>query len=202
MSEIIIGVDFDNTIVSYHDAFHAVAVEKNLITSSFPKNKEAIRNYLIKCGKENEWTEMQGYVYGRALCYAQPFPGVIEFFDNLHRNNIQVYIISHKTKYPYLGIRYDLHQAANLWIEKMQLNPAEVFFMESKQEKLLKISTCCCTYFIDDLQEILTDQNFPLNTHKILFSPNETQEDLYDNLSIFKTWNEILKFIGRQLCMI
>ena len=42
----IIGLDFDNTIVSYDSLFHKVSVEQNLINEIFEVNKIKIRDYL------------------------------------------------------------------------------------------------------------------------------------------------------------
>ena len=58
----IIGLDFDNTIVSYDSLFHKVSVEQNLINEIFEVNKIKIRDYLRSVNKEDAWTEMQGYV--------------------------------------------------------------------------------------------------------------------------------------------
>ena len=40
------------------------------------------------------------------------FPAVLEFFDRCRRSGREVFIISHRTRYPFLGERHDLHQAA------------------------------------------------------------------------------------------
>jgi len=41
-----IGIDFDNTIVSYDTLFHRVALERGLIPISVPANKISVREYL------------------------------------------------------------------------------------------------------------------------------------------------------------
>ena len=194
MQAVIIGIDFDNTIVCYHDVFYAVAFERGLIPADFPKDKEKIRNYLRQQKKENLWTEIQGYVYGKAMFAAKPFPGVVDFFKSAREKNIKVYIISHRTKYPYIGVSYDLHKAARLWIDEMQLDVLGVFFLESKQEKLEKISICRCTHFIDDLPEILLDPVFPQNTRKILFSREDKKQYELQEMIVLPTWDYILKF--------
>jgi len=144
--------------------------------------------------KENLWTEIQGHVYGKAMFAAKPFPGVIDFFKNVREKNIKAYIISHRTKYPYIGVSYDLHDAARLWIDEMQLDVLGVLFLESKQEKLEKISACRCTHFIDDLPEILLDPAFPLNTRKILFSRDDKKQYEHQEIIVLPTWNYISKF--------
>ena len=62
-----IGIDFDNTIVSYDALFHKVAREQGVVPPNTPANKLAVRDYLRQIGKEDLWTEMQGYVYGERM---------------------------------------------------------------------------------------------------------------------------------------
>lgn len=176
----LIGVDFDNTIVCYDALFHKVARERNLIPDDLPVNKSEVRNYLRKIGKEDVWTEMQGYVYGGRMSEAAPYPGVIEFFKICREAGVEVRIISHKTRHPFLGEKYDLHKAAYDWLEqqgffdkvKIGLPREKVFFELTKQEKLQRIGQCGCTHFIDDLPELLAEPSFPQNVKKILFDSN------------------------------
>jgi len=39
-------------------------------------------------------------------------------FDATDRAQIPVFIVSHKTQFPYLGPKYDLHEAALAWLTK------------------------------------------------------------------------------------
>src|SRR5579863_3735431 len=139
-----IGIDFDNTIACYDALFHRVSVEKGLIPPEVPANKSDVRNYLRRMGNENAWTEMQGYVYGARMAEAAPYPGVIEFFTACRGAGTPVSIISHKTRHPFLGPQYDLHQSAQNWLEaqgffdadKIGLNRQNVFFELTKEAKL------------------------------------------------------------------
>ena len=69
----VIGIDFDNTLVCYDRLFQQVALERGLIPVDFPANKLEVRNHLRKIGLENEWTEMQGIVYGPQLNEASAY---------------------------------------------------------------------------------------------------------------------------------
>ena len=115
-----IGVDFDNTIVSYDKVFHKVALEKSLIKSSLTISKIAVRDYLRNKGQNDIWTELQGYVYGERMLDANVFPGFIEFLNFANKNSIEVLIISHKTIYPYLGYKYNLHDINIRFLYKTQ----------------------------------------------------------------------------------
>jgi hypothetical protein len=175
-----LGIDFDNTIVCYDGLFHRVALEGGWIPADLPANKSDVRNHLRQIGREDVWTEMQGRVYGPRLAEASPFPGVLEFFKACRHASIPVCIISHKTKTPFAGEPYDLHQAALDWLTAqgffdpagIGLPRSQVFLELTKQAKLQRIAACECTHFIDDLPEFLAEASFPPRTRRILFDPN------------------------------
>jgi hypothetical protein len=195
-----IGLDFDNTIVSYDTLFHSVAVEKGLVPSDTIVSKVAVRDYLRKVGNEPAFTELQGYVYGARMAQAKAFPGVIDFIRRARAEHAQVVIISHKTKYPFLGHQYDLHAAANDWID-IALRPDEsplvgadqVFFELTKEEKIARIAACDCDYFIDDLPEILKMPGYPEKTGRLLFDPERNHDD-QGVTARFATWAELQAF--------
>lgn len=183
-----IGFDFDNTIVNYNYLFHKVALEQELINPSVPKNKLAVRNYLRLHQQETKWTEMQGYVYGMRMNEADIYPHVLNVLMNLGKAGHTLAIISHKTKYPYLGEPYDLHAAASAWIEAKLcnqtiplFNPTNIFFELTKDEKIARIQQFDCDIFIDDLPEILLAQQFPNKTQKFLFDPENHHQAISDS---------------------
>jgi hypothetical protein len=178
----IIGIDFDNTIVAYDALFHRVALELGVIPADLPVNKTAVRDHLRATDREPIWTEMQGTVYGSRITEAQLFPGLLEFLLVCKECDIPVRIISHKTKFPFLGERYDLHAAARHWLHEQGIidpavtgvDDADVFFELTKAEKLARISACGCTHFIDDLPELLEDASFPATAIPFLFDPQNS----------------------------
>ena len=199
-----IGVDFDNTIVGYDALFHRVCRERGMIPADVPVSKSEVRNYLRRVGREENWTEMQGYVYGARMSEAEPFPGVIEFFTACRQMGIAASIISHKTRHPYLGQRYDLHETALAWLEqhgffdkdKVGLSRERVFLELTKQAKLERIRQCGCNYFIDDLPEFLLELEFPAGVRRILFDPHDHYSDLPGYLRV-KTWPETWDIVSR-----
>lgn len=201
----ILGVDFDNTIVCYDHLFHKVALEQGLIPSDFPVSKTKVRDYLRQCDKENLWIEMQGFVYGDCMQDALPFPGVLNFFTFCKQQHLPVYVISHKTLYPYGGTKYNLHDSAQKWLERHGFyNPSEigldrnrVNFVLTKQEKLTLISEFCCTHFIDDLPEFLLEKKFPKNINRILFDPNSIYPSNHE-LNRLHSWQEIHQYLFNQ----
>ncbi len=195
-----IGVDFDNTIVCYDEVFHRVAFEQGLIPASVPVSKGSVRAYLRSLDQEDAWTAMQGYVYGVRMIEAPAFPGVLGFFRRLVQGGASVFIVSHKTRYPYLGPKYDLHRAALEWLEKngffaadrIGLPPDRVFLELTKQQKLERIGALACTHFIDDLPEFLAEPTFPHGVQRLLFDPQEEYPDLTE-FPRARSWSQLHK---------
>jgi hypothetical protein len=174
-----IGLDFDNTIVSYDELFHKVALEGGWITSEVPVSKVSVRDHLRSIDKESVWTEMQGYVYGARMDEAAAYPGVFDCLVWARDQDIPVSIVSHKTRHPFLGKQYDLHAAARKWIEIFLKDakgslvmPDQVYFELTKESKVKRIADIGCTVYVDDLPEILLAPGFPVDTDKILFDPD------------------------------
>ena len=196
----IIGVDFDNTIICYDDVFHKVAVTKGLIPKDFPVSKDKIRDILRGKGQEKIWTELQGLVYGKFMFKAKPFPGVWNFFRFSKKYGFSVCIISHRTRFPYVGPKYDLHQTARDWLEKngfyvkSQLSPNQVFFEISINNKLNRIAKERCDIFIDDLPELFRKSEFPKNIRRVLFDPMNHYDNEID-IERLTSWNEIVNLI-------
>ncbi len=193
-----IGVDFDNTIVCYDRLFYRLAVERDLIPPHAPAQKQAIRDYLRAAKNEIAWTELQGLAYGARIGEAAPFAGVKEFFQRCRRQQVDVCIISHKTKTPFQGPAFDLHQAASGWLEQhgffaageIGLAREQVFFEQTKEEKLARIARRQCSHFIDDLPEFLLAAGFPPQVERILFDPGNRGEAC-DVLRRLASWEEI-----------
>lgn len=198
----VIGVDFDNTIVSYDALFHRLAVERGLIPRSLPEDKTAVRDHLRSLGSEEKWTELQGLVYGPRIREAALFPGVREFFGRCRRAGLTVHIVSHKTRQPVIGPPHDLHDAARGWLEHEGFfNPARVglprdhvHFGVTRLEKLGLIRALGCTIFIDDLEEVFREPEFPAGVRKILFAP-QRQTTAPANVKVFSSWPLIEKHV-------
>jgi hypothetical protein len=196
-----IGFDFDNTIVSYDELFFNVATEKSLIPASLPQSKLAVRDYLRKVDDEDSWTEMQGYVYGARMNDAVAYAGAIEFIRLARDCGIAMVIVSHKTKHPFMGPKYNLHDAARGWVEnylvegvKNLIEPDQVFFEVTKKDKIARIAQCECDFYIDDLPEILSMPGFPKKTERILFDPENSHGDDSVVGARLESWQEIKNY--------
>jgi hypothetical protein len=199
-----IGIDLDNTIISYDTLFHRVAMEQGVVPSDLPRTKLSVRDHLRAVGQEPVWTAMQSEVYGARLLEAEPFPGVVDFFAwARERDDLTLCICSHKTRHPYIGPPYDLHEAARRWITHhlvsdgaALIDDSHVFFELTKEEKVARIAACDCDYFIDDLPEILTAPGFPRNTAPILFDP--LGETGFSAGLIMARWRTIKEFMAAR----
>jgi hypothetical protein len=172
-----IGIDFDNTIACYEGIFHAAAVERGLIPVTTASDKTSVRNTLRAAGREDDWTRLQGYIYGACMDRVACYPGFAEFVIRAASEGHKLFVVSHKTRYPYLGDDYDLHAAArnflntNLVSRATTLSDEQVFFEPTLECKLARIATQRCDVFIDDLPEFLDEKAFPKSTRPVLFDP-------------------------------
>jgi hypothetical protein len=199
----IVGFDFDNTIISYEKLFKKIAFKKKLVPKNIKSNKNSIKAYLIKEKKEKEWTILQGEVYGRYIMDAKIYTGVKKIMESLSKNKIKFYIISHKTKFPYLGKKINLHTAAKKWINKnilknnnsINLTIKDIFFENSIKKKVSRINKLKCNIYVDDLSKIL--DLLPQRVIKILFMPHHKNQHK-KKIIIMKKWVDFNKIISSQ----
>ena len=203
-SDLYIGLDFDNTVVCYDDVIHRAAVERGLIPPETPPVKKIVRDQLRALGREDDWTKLQGYVYGPGMKGAMAYPGVLDFLDRCKTEGMKVAIISHKTKSPYAGPDYDLHEFALEWLRENgiiggkvnSLLHGQVFFELTKEDKINRIIEQKCTHFVDDLQEFLEEPGLPSDLIKILFDPGLTCSTA-NQLTVCSSWQNVaMQFFG------
>jgi len=198
-----LGLDFDNTIVSYDALFHKVALEGGWITAEIPASKVSVRDYLREVGRETVWTEMQGYVYGSRMKEATAYPGLINCLTWARDHAITVSIVSHKTRHPFIGKQYDLHEAAHSWIQLYLTDsigplvfPEQVYFEPTKDSKVKRIADIGCSMYVDDLPEILLHSEFPADVKKLLFDPDHHHQDPL--LTRLIHWSEVQIYLEKQ----
>lgn len=196
----IIGLDFDNTIVCYDEAIKQLAMDVPSLPETTPKTKLGIRDFLREQDRETEWTEFQGKLYGPGMVHAQPFPSALEMIGAMQQAGHTTVIISHRSKHPYLGPKYDLHDAARQWIKKnlviddnALISEKDIHLNETKDAKVALVESLQCGVFIDDLVEILTHASFPPSTEKLWFSPGGLPHkgDLPQNIRMITHWDEL-----------
>jgi hypothetical protein len=191
----LIGLDFDNTIVNYSDAIARLAKERFELPKDLPVNKVSLRDFLKSEGREGEWTEFQGELYGPGMRYAETYPGALDTMRDLKACGYRLVIISHRTKLPYAGRPYDLHASAMEWVtarlsSQHLLSKDAVYFLETRADKIGMIASLNCEVFVDDLPEVLGDPKFPNLTKGILFDPDDVNSDFQGNYKI-RSWKEL-----------
>ena len=193
-----IGLDFDNTIVNYNNLFFNVARDLNWIPQSTVPSKSAVKSAMLSQNMEQDWIALQGLVYGKFMGDAELFTGFYEFLDMANANGIVIEIISHRSKFPYSGEMFNLHDAAtNFIINKIFSKSSQRFefnFHEHKFEKIECIKIKKCDYFLDDLPSILQDISFPHGCVGILFDPFKVAEPGQFHNRVF-SWKNFANFI-------
>ena len=191
-----IGIDFDNTIACYDGVFHAAALERGLIPAKLGRDKNSVRDYLNGAGRADEFTELQGYVYGARMELAAAYPGFADFIGAARQAGHELFIVSHKTRHPIRGPQHDLHAAARAFLaaqglvgETAPISPDRVYFELTKEAKAARIAALRCEVFIDDLPEIFALADFPATTRPVLFDPADQFGDA--KLDRCVSWAEI-----------
>jgi len=197
-----VGVDFDNTIVSYDDVMYKVAVDAGLVSPETRRTKKNIRDCIRKLPNgEAAWQRIQAIIYGLRMDEARLMEGVQEFFSLCRTNQIDAYIVSHKTEFANVhGSGKNLKDAAMAWMRKNRffqpdgcgLAESVVFFESTRREKIQRIKQLQCTHFIDDLEEIFLEESFPPHVVKILYNPHGHESSLTD-VNSMTTWQAIGK---------
>ena len=177
----LIGLDFDNTIVCYDQAIVNLSRSIPDLPLSLSRTKVGLRDHLRSTGRESEWTAFQGTLYGPGMELAEPFEGAVDTMLQLVGDGHRLVIISHRSLHPYAGPPHDLHAAARTWVA-LRLQSLGLFsstldhanavnFLETRERKVAKISELKCDVFVDDLPEVLNDEHFPSRTIPVLFDP-------------------------------
>ena len=193
-----IGIDFDNTIVSYDHVFAAEARARGLIDDGFTGTKTEIRDHIRTLDDgELEWQRLQGRVYGALMAEACLIEGVDGFLEQSREQDHEIFIVSHKTQFGhYDPNRVDLRQTAMTWMGThgffdggYGLKEKNVFFEPTRKEKVARIGALGCSYFIDNLIEVFQEPDFPDGVERLLFHPGaEAPEGPFE---AFPSWQEI-----------
>ena len=198
--QLAIGIDFDNTLVSYDDLIHQVAVDRGLINPEVDKSKKHIRDAIRELpGGEVEWQKVQAVVYGPRMYEASPAEGAESFLQSCAQHHVRVWIVSHKTEFAnYDESGTSLRSAARSWLESRRfidgsapvLSRDNVYFESTRREKLERIEKLGCSHFIDDLEETFLEQSFPGRVEKILYTPRAA-EQIRPKVALAGDWRQI-----------
>ena len=176
----VVGIDFDNTLVSYDTLIHTVALERRLIADGTATGKRSVRDRIrLLPDGEVEWQKVQGLIYGPRMAQAQLMPGAAEFIRECRTRRWPVYVVSHKTEFAgYDETQTNLRDAALAWMASQKFfepdglgfSPDQVYFEGTRDAKIGRIASLGCTHFIDDLEEVFLEPSFPAGVRTFLFS--------------------------------
>jgi hypothetical protein len=197
----LIGLDLDNTIISYDELFVKLLMEMGW--GNFPEatTKSQVKRVLLTLPEgQLKWEQLQALAYGPRLKEACFFEGFQDFIRETHARKIGLCVVSHKSKFAAqdLNQQWNLHHSALFFLqthkllgEGRALQISDVHFAETREDKIKKISQLKCDVFIDDLKEVLIDSAFPTLTQKIWFAQHQSAQDLL----VCGNWREMWALI-------
>jgi hypothetical protein len=173
-----IGLDFDNTIVIYDQVFAKLGQEEGLLPAGFVGSKDEARAFIRALPDgEAKWTKLQAAVYGPGIRAAGMAPGLKAFLRSALAHRCELTIVSHKTEFAAADPHgTNLRDAARGWIVANQLAGAvdapirleNIYFESTRAEKIGRIAALRCDCFIDDLEEVFEESDFPRRTERHL----------------------------------
>ena len=200
----LIGVDLDNTIISYDRSCHGLAVAQGWLPRETAVSKRAVRDALrAQPDGERLWRRLQAWIYGPRMDLAQPMPGALHFLRACREADVEVRIVSHKTRFARaFDTGVDLRQAALRWLEAQgflhgpdcALEPEDVWFESDRSAKGRRIAALGCELFIDDLEEVFSDASFPTGVGKILLAPMAPRKR-EPGVVVCAHWREITDYV-------
>jgi hypothetical protein len=195
-----IGIDLDNTIACYDQAFFDVATLMGLITPDIKPSKLHVKaQVLSRPNGDLDWQRLQGQVYGKHMLRAKIYPGFLEFLCASKLRGYRVYIVSHKSEFGHFDDeRISLRGQALRWLKlkkildnsNLAIGEGDIFFEGTRAEKVNRISELKCTHFIDDLVEVFEEPAFPQTAQKVLFWPGSATQ-VHPTVQALASWREI-----------
>ena len=198
-----IGLDFDNTVVSYDHLLQEEAIQRGWLEAAASSGKRAIRDRIRQRPQgEQKWRQLQAVVYSVRMREAVLSEGVDRFVARCRQQGAAVFVVSHKTEYAAGDATAHLRAAALAWMQAKGLFRAEgwglsrgqVYFESTRQEKVQRIRALRCTHFIDDLEETFLEPTFPAQVARILYDPYG-QATSASPVRIARTWEQVAAYV-------
>ncbi len=211
----VIGIDLDNTIISYDYGCHLLAVDRGWLPATTPVDKRIVRDALrLQPDGEMRWRELQAMLYGSHMHLAAVMPGVLDFLHTCRAANVRTVVVSHKTRFANaFDAGVDLRQAAMAWLDAKGffntpvtgLMAEAIWFESERRAKTRRIAALGCGCFIDDLEEVLADPSFPSGVEKILYAPSGHGPKVSSDpdIQVMTHWSKITAHVfgqGRNGC--
>lgn len=188
-----LGLDLDNTLINYSEAARIYARQNNIEAISTLAN---LRN-VLRTKSDLEWQKAQAWLYSYGLEFATPVEGWSDFLIELKYFNLDIYLISHKTKFtPKSTGKIEIREYAMKWLEEV-LKVKEipqiqgVYFESTRKKKIARINSLGLNCFVDDLQEVLDNPNFPIGVRKVLFGAKSSNT----SIKSIKSFNTLMRVV-------
>jgi hypothetical protein len=199
-----IGVDFDNTIADYDLVFEEVAVDMGFLAGRKFLSKADVKNAIISQNDGDiSWQRLQGQIYGKYMHKAKVFPGFIEFLLLAKIKGFTISVVSHKSEFGHFDDnKISLRSEALKWIinnklieiDLFKLQEKDIYFEATREEKIQRIITLGCNFFVDDLEEVFYEKFFPVDINKFLFDPLNKKINSETFVTI-NSWRSLTKLI-------
>lgn len=176
----LIGIDFDNTIVSYDALFARLALQAGYFDIAPVGGKAAVRDAVRRDHGDEAWQALQAEAYGPCMGDATMMDGFPAFVGAARRLGISLVVVSHKSVFSnYTAAGPNLRYAALAWMRAnrffepggLGFSVDDIYFEGTRVEKVQRIRKLGCTHFIDDLPEVFAERSFPQTVSRILFAP-------------------------------
>ncbi len=197
----LIGIDFDNTLVCYDRLFVEEAIASGWFTGDASATKKEVRDAVRALGDDGDvlWQKLQARVYAHRMADADLMEGAGDFLGHCRESRVPVVVVSHKTRHAGMDPdRIDLREAALSWMERagffdrngFGLPRESVYFEATRGEKVARIARCGCSDFIDDLEEVFREAGFPAAVRRHLFAPQDGALPT-GPFTAYRSWPEI-----------
>ena len=96
---LIIGIDFDNTLVCYNKSIFHIS-KKIFAVSDELNTKSKIKEYITDSYGNLAWTKFQGELYGPGMQFAEPYENAVKTLSDLSSSGIKPINIKSQNKIP------------------------------------------------------------------------------------------------------
>lgn len=180
-----IGLDLDNTVIDYKDAYLNISKIFELNFKVYSKHE--IKSALVSSANgDYAWQEYQSQLYTKGLDFAKVSRGLLKFLNYCKKKKIEVFIISHKTESTpaeFGGLK--LREPAMRWLQKNKIVPQlikkdNIYFCSTQEEKIKMINSLKIDLFVDDLDEILFHDDLNKKIIRVLYAPKQKSNSICD----------------------
>jgi hypothetical protein len=199
----LIGLDLDNTIIDYDSGFARVGRRLGLLPADFAGGKRDVRDHLRRRPEGDLlWQRLQAELYGPGIGEAVPSAGVIQFIELCREAGYDLAIVSHKTEFAAADpAGTNLRTSALGWLGaqgiagERGIAAESIYFESTRHDKLARIGRLGCRYFVDDLEEVLLDPEFPPATAGLHFHKQAQPGAPDPRLIACRSWAEVARHI-------